>query len=427
MIWKKCAVLVVASLVFLSTAIGCNKGKTETENKGEGQTAVPVEVVKVEKRDVISYVAATGTICPKLESKVGPRISGRIEKIYADEGDEVKEGEVLIKLEQEELIIAKDQAEATLRFAQANLNKVLAGTREEEIQQAEAGLAQAKANLEDAEVNFLRLKKLFETHTVAKKTFDNAETLYKVAQAQYEAAMERLKMAKKGPTKEDIEIARAQVRQAEVGLQMEKQKIKDSITGAPFSGVVVGKFKNEGEYVTSTPATLVLHLVDMSSVKVEVSIPEYEMASISMGQEVEVKVDAYPDRVFKGEIVTVNPWIDPGSRTFKVKIEIPNRDFSLKGGMFARVTIIKGKREALVIPREAVMRQEGVWLYHVIVVGDTNRAERRVIKPVFTPFGYVEVEEGLKEGEKVVVKGQAALEGGEPLEIVKEEKGHETS
>jgi HlyD family secretion protein len=183
MIWKKCAVLVVASLVFLSTSIGCNKGKTETENKGEGQTAVPVEVITVERRDVISYVAATGTICPKLESKVGPRISGRIEKVYADEGDEVKEGEVLIKLEQEELKIAKNQAEAALKVAQASLNKVLAGTREEEIQQAEAGLAQAKANLEDAEVNFLRLKKLFETHTVAKKTFDNAETLYKVAQA----------------------------------------------------------------------------------------------------------------------------------------------------------------------------------------------------------------------------------------------------
>ena len=427
MIWKKCAVLGVASLVFLSTSIGCNKGKTEAENKGEGQTAVPVEVITVERRDVISYVAATGSISPKQESNVGPRISGRIEKVYADEGDEVKEGEVLIKLEQEELKIAKNQAEAALKVAQANLNKVLAGTREEEIQQAEAGLAQAKANVEDAEVNFLRLKILFETHTVAKKTFDNAETVYKVAQAQYEAAMERLKMAKKGPTKEDIEIARAQVRQAEVVLQMAKQKLKDSITVAPFSGVVVGKFKNEGEYVTSTPATEVLHLVDISSVKVEVSIPEYEMASVSVGQEAEVKVDAYPDRVFKGEIVIVNPWIDPGSRTFKVKIEIPNGDYSLKGGMFARVSIIKGKRKALVIPREAVMRQEGVWLYHVIVAGDTKRAERRVIKPIFTPFGYVEVEEGLKEGEKVVVKGQAALEGGEPLEIVKEEKGHETS
>lgn len=414
-------------LILIAATVGCNRGKTEAENKNEKQRIIPVEVVKVKKRDVISYVAATGTICPKLESKVGPRISGRIEKIYADEGDEVKEGDVLIKLEQQELIIAKDQAEATLRLAQANLDKVLAGTREEEIQQAEAGLAQAKANLEDAEVNFSRLKKLFETHTVAKKTFDNAETLYKVAQAQYEAAMERLKMAKKGPTKEDIEIARAQVRQAEVVLQMAKQKLKDSITVTPFSGVVVGKFKNEGEYVTSTPATEVLHLVDISSVKVEVSIPEYEMASVSVGQEAEVKVDAYPDKVFKGEIVTVNPWIDPGTRTFKVKIEIPNGDYSLKGGMFARVNIIKGKREALVIPREAVMRQEGVWLYHVIVAGDTNRAERRVIKPVFTPFGYVEVEEGLKEGEKVVVKGQAALEGGEPLEIVKEEKGHETS
>ena len=427
MISKKCAVLGVASLVFLSTSIGCNKGKTKAENKGEGQTAVPVEVITVERRDVISYVAATGTISPKQESNVGPRISGRIEKVYADEGDEVKGGEVLIKLEQEELKIAKNQAEAALKVAQANLNKVLAGTREEEIQQAEAGLAQAKANLEDAEVNFLRLKKLFETHTVAKKTFDNAETVYKVAQAQYEAAMERLKMAKKGPTKEDIEIARAQVRQAEVVLQMAKQKLRDSITVAPFSGVIVGKLKNEGEYVTSTPATEVLRLVDISRVKVEGSIPEYEMASVSVGQEAEVKVDAYPDRVFKGEIVIVNPWIDPGSRTFKVKIEIPNGDYCLKGGMFARVSIIKGKRKALVIPREAVMRQEGVWLYHVIVAGDTNRAERRVIKPIFTPFGYVEIEEGLKEGEKVVVKGQAALEGGEPLEIVKEEKGHEAS
>ena len=101
MMRKKCGLILGVYLIFLSVTVGCKGGKTEAENKNETQRAVPVEVVKVEKKDVISYVTATGTICPKQESNVGPRTSGRIEKIYADEGDEVRKGKVLIKLEQE--------------------------------------------------------------------------------------------------------------------------------------------------------------------------------------------------------------------------------------------------------------------------------------------------------------------------------------
>jgi RND family efflux transporter MFP subunit len=149
-------------------------------------------------------------------------------------------------------------------------------------------------------------------------------------------------------------------------------------------------------------------------------LPEREINAVTIGMDADVKVDAIPDKRFTGKVSVVNPRIDPVTRTFMVKVEIPNEDFVLKGNMFARVTIVKGYREALTIPREAVLREEGVWVYHCFVV-EEGKAQRRIIKPVFTPFAYAEIEEGLAKGEQVVIKGQHLLQGGEILEIVQED------
>jgi len=161
-----------------------------------------------------------------------------------------------------------------------------------------------------------------------------------------------------------------------------------------------------------------LEMEDISLVRATGFVPEVEMSKLKVGLDARVKVDALPDRTFVGKVTLVNPRIEPATRTFMVKVTIPNKDFLLKGNMFARVTIIKGYREALTIPREAVLREEGVWQYHCFVA-EGGKAQRKIVKPRFTPFKYVEIEEGLQEGEWVIIKGQHLLRGGESLEIVK--------
>ncbi|MDY7035911.1 MAG: efflux RND transporter periplasmic adaptor subunit [Thermodesulfobacteriota bacterium] len=415
------SVLIVCFMTLVYSTYGCDRDRGKTEDM-KGERIVPVEVIKVKTGRMTSYISATGNIYSLQEANVGPRISGRIEKILADEGDYVQKGQILIRLEQKQLNIAKQQADAALATARASLKRLLAGTREEEIRLAEAGLNKAEANLRNAEREFKRFKKLLAEHTIEKKAYDASETNYKIATAQYGEAREKLEMAREGPTKEDIGVARAKVKQADVGVEMANQRLEDSITLAPFAGFIISKLKNEGEYVTATPATTVLKIVDISWVKVEAGIPENEMGRVKKENQAEVRVDSYPERLFRGEVSVVNPSVDPRSRTFKIKVEIPNRERLLKDGMFARVKIAVEEHEGVhIIPEDAIIEANN---YRFVFVLNENTAHRRKITTGIVEGGQIEVTSGLKQGEVVVIAGQYDLKDGSPVNIIK--KGDES-
>ena len=416
---KKIALVCFISAILVIAA--CNRDQNTQKISREDRRIVPVEVVKVKKGDIISYLSATGTVFPVQEAHVGPRISGRIEKLFADEGDYVEKGQTLIMLEQKSLEIANQQADAALEIAQASLQKLLAGTRDEEIKRAEAVFAKAEANLRNSELEFSRLKKLYEKHTVAKNAYDAAYTQYKVASAAYDEAKEILRMARQGPTSEDIEIARAQVKQAQVNVRMTKQRLEDTLTKAPFAGFVVKKLKNEGECVTATPVTSILKIEDISKIKVEVKMPENEMGKIQKGDPAEVSVDAFPDRTFTGSVVVVNPAVDPASRTFKAKVEIPNNQGLLKSGMFARVLIAVEHHKGIhIVSRDALMETNDNWF--VFVINDETAHKKRITTGI-SQNDLIEVKEGLNEGDIVVIAGQYDLKEGSRVKIVKGETG----
>ena len=140
-------------------------------------TTVPqntsVEAEEVKLGTISSVVTATGTITAYRESKIGPKISGRCERIYVEEGDRIKEGQMLAQLDQSSLIIAKKQAQAGLTTAKATLNRVLAGTRQELIEQAQADFTSAKANLDWAQKEFARNEALYRRHVISEKSLDS--------------------------------------------------------------------------------------------------------------------------------------------------------------------------------------------------------------------------------------------------------------
>ena len=191
-----CAAVAVAVLFAFT---GCGK---DAESKNEAGTprvtiapqSTPVEVEEVKLGAISSVVAATGTITAYRESKIGPKLSGRCERIYVEEGDRIQEGQMLATLDQSSLIIAKKQAQAALATAQATLNKVLAGTRQELIEQAEAALASAEANLEWVHKEFARNESLYRRNVVSEKSFDSITMQLQVAEAQYKKAEEYLEM-----------------------------------------------------------------------------------------------------------------------------------------------------------------------------------------------------------------------------------------
>ena len=350
-------------LLLLSSLIvvwGCGTNDATTVDE---EPMISVLATKVMRDDIVSFISTTGTIFPKQESMISPKTSGRIEKLYVDEGDRVEKGQPLVELEQERLRIV--------------------------VKETEASLKEARAQLKNLEATVKRNQKLFEQGVVDSQWFDDTST--------------------------ERDLAEARVQRAQATLERAEQDLKDSIITAPFDGFIVEKMMNEGEMATTMPPSNIFHLVDTSTVKIECGVNEEKRRSIKVGKEVVIELDAYSGEVFTGTITVVNPKVDPNSRTFKIKIEFPNPGFKLESGMFARVRIIDRQSEnTLLIPQRVIIEDGAVKKVFVV---ENGRAVGKVITTDIVNHPLVEVKTGLEENDIVVTEGFYSLKDGIKVNI----------
>jgi len=276
------------------------------------------------------------------EYDVGFKIAGRIVSRFYEEGDWVEKGKVLAKLDDEDLRHRLDLAKATLVSAQARLSKLLAGSRPEELGQAEANLQQAQLDLRNKEIQYERIKGLYERRVISKEAFDNSETSYKVARATLQIATENYQLVKEGPRKEDIEDARAQVEQARVSLKLAETQLGYAVLYSPIPGIVLVKSSEVGEVVN--PGTSVLTVADINNVWLKAYIPETDLGKVKWGQEVIVTTDLRPKKEYTGKISFISSQAEFTPKqiqtekervtlVYRIKIDIPNPDRELKPGM----------------------------------------------------------------------------------------------
>jgi HlyD family secretion protein len=301
-----------------------------------------------EKKEGETIIRVSGNI-EATEADVGFKIPGRIVSRFYEEGDWVEKGKVLAKLDDEDLQQRLDLAKATLMSAQAKLSKLLAGSRPEELGQAEANLQQAQYDLRNKEIQYERMKSLYDRRVIPKETFDNAETSYKVAKATLQIATESYQLVKEGPRKEDIEDARAQVEQARVSLKLAETQLGYAVLYSPISGVVLVKSSEVGEVVNT--GTSVLTVADIEHVWLKAYIPETELSKVKWGQEVIVTTDIRPTKEYKGRISFISSQAEFTPKqiqtekervtlVYRIKIDIPNPDRELKPGMPADAKIL---------------------------------------------------------------------------------------
>jgi multidrug efflux pump subunit AcrA (membrane-fusion protein) len=409
--------LVPILCIFIILCTSCSSSKGKDPKNKRNEEAVAVQVKGIIKEPMRLEILAVGTILPHQEVIVTPKLSGKIEKIYVEEGDLVKAGKILVKLDQSDFVLAVRQAEANLRTAQANLANLLAGARVEKIEQAKAGLHQCQANLINAEKEYQRMKQLATMGAVAGRQLDTTIAQYESAVAQVKQAQEQLDMLKKGPTEEEIEIARAQVSQAEVGLAVAKKNLKDTLMEAPFSGLITARYVDEGVQIYTAPKTDILKLTDLGRIKVRVPISERDFPKVKVGIPAECKMDALPGEIFQGKITRVIPEINPVSRNFDVEVEIPNPHLRLKSGMFANICLLVGQKVAVNVSRDILITDQVTGVSYVFVVEGDQAVRRRLTLGERSGF-LIEVLEGLKEGEDLVIKGQNRLQHGSKVNVV---------
>ena len=294
-----------------------------------------------EKAEERAFIQVSGNI-EATEVDVGFKISGRIVSRFFEEGGWVDQGKVLAKLDDEDLRNRLDAARATLMSAQARLNKLLAGSRPEEIRQAEAALNQAKFDLENKETQYERMRSLYEKRVIPKETADNAEAVFNIAKASFEKAKENYLLVKEGPRREDIEDARAQVEQARASVKLNETQLSYTTLYAPISGVVLVKSGEIGEVVN--PGTSILTLADIENVWLKAYISETDLSKVKWGQEVMVTTDLRPKKEYKGKISFISSQAEFTPKqiqtekervtlVYRIKVDIPNPDRELKPGM----------------------------------------------------------------------------------------------
>ena len=351
--------MLLCSCALLSNGCGGN----ETEETGNEARATPVTTAPVVRGMIETRMHLTGTVEPDIETFIGPKVSGRIETFFADTGDFVKAGAPLLQLEK-------------IRFELAT-------------HEAEAALEEARKNLVNLESTLKRNQQLFETGVLGKQTLDDTVT--------------------------DAELARARAASARARAERARLDLQDATLYAPFSGFVVERRMNAGEVYSAAPNEYVFHLVDSSTVIVELDVIETKKQYLAVGQAVDVYVDALPGTKRTGTVTVVNPLVDPSSRKFLVKVSIPNESLELEPGMFARVSIPERQSiDALVVPARAVIERGGRL---VAFVAENEQARERVLETGLITPEQVEVTGGLQEGETVIVGSLFAIKDGSPIRI----------
>jgi len=300
------------------------------------------------------FISVSGNI-EATEVDVGFKISGRIMNRPFEEGAWVERGQVLAKLDDEDLRNRLEVARATVVSVRARLDKLLAGSRPEEIRQAEAAVQQAQFDLENKQIIHERMKLLYEKQVVPKETYDNADTAFKVAKAALQRTRESYQLVREGPRKEDIDDARAQVEQARASLKLAETQLGYTVLYSPLSGVILVKSGEIGEVVN--PGTPILTVADIQNVWLKAYIPETDLGKVKWGQEVIVTTDLHPRKEYKGRISFISSQAEFTPKNiqtekervtlvYRIKVDLQNPDLELKPGMPADGKILLTSSES---------------------------------------------------------------------------------
>lgn len=282
----------------------------------------------------------SGTIeCAQVQ--VSPQVSGYIQEEYFEEGDEVRAGRLLFKINQKDYQLRLNEARAALLLASNQLALVLAGSRSEDIEAAREKVRELRAIAESAEADFRRIEQVFRSGSATQKQYDDANAGAKKAWAAVAAAEKNLERLLAGARKEEIEVARAQVELAKARVAQAEKALVDCEVFSPIDGVVTTKVRERGEYVAAGMPVLTISKLD--EVWLSVYAPESRLVDVKIGQEAYVKVDGR-DEVFVGRITFISPEAEftprnvqtPQERAklvYRVKITIPNTNRIFKPGM----------------------------------------------------------------------------------------------
>lgn len=365
------ALLLITAVFFIITLSACGK----KENKAPEEKVINVKAQKAEKKSVRPFIETIGSLNPFDEVIVSAEVDGILKDIKAEEGTIVSKGMLL----------------ATISEIDYEL----------EVKRSDAALKQAEATLANTKLEFQRKNALYKEQLVTQQQFDDVSTRLSLSEAEVERAKSTLSLA--------------------------KQKHLKTRIYSPIDGVVKEKKATAGSYARNGSNLFVI--IKNNPLKLIFTISEKDIGRLKKGQDVIFRVDAYGEKEFKGKVNIIYPSLEEKTRSLQVEALTPNTDGLLKPGLFAKITLFTGEaKDAIIIPAISLL-YEGEKVSTFVAEGDIAKARTLKIGQQYKiaskidgaeskVIEYIEIIEGLNEGEMVVTVGQQNLSENTKIKIV---------
>ncbi len=345
------------ALVPLLSILACDQPESAapaSSGQAAASLAVDVSTVRAQRGSITQVISAPGSLVARRESRIGAEVRARIERVYVSEGDRVEAGDPLFQIDP--------------------------SAYEMNLRQAIAGADVARAERRQLESDLARARKLMTENVVAEQEIERLETL--------------------------LEVSRARQSQAAEAVAIARHNLEQTVIKAPYSGSVAARLADEGTTALVQPQTIVVVLQETAELEAHATIPESQLALVRVGDTALVHVEGLPEAI-RTEISAVSDTIDPATRTYLVKMRIPNPDYSLKAGVFAHIEIEPSeKTEALLVPRMAIRTEDG--RTRVLLVED-GRAVAANVQIGVVSESFAEVLSGLNDGDEVIVGKEAGI------------------
>ena len=376
---------IIACALSVICLMGCSK-KEDKESTSQ-TVSIKVKTGSLTPMRFRRQIQVQGCIQPVNSAKIAARMAGNLDALKVKEGDRVKAGDILFQTDQVNLQNQVLIAEQNLKVAQQN--KII----------AEADLKIAKTNLEKARLDFERDETLFKRNVITKQAFENMEVAWKNAQATTEKA--EVALAYK-----DVLIA-----QAETSLQIARKNLADSIIRAPYDGVITAKYHEPGEFVAN--GTAVLAMEDQTNLEASLFVSSIYYPAIS--PETTILLTLHGLELCRAKLSYISPSIDPLTRTFEIKANLPNQP-NLISGTLCDIMVILAERDGFGLPSDSILSRAGGQSVVFAINGDS--AEEIPVSTGFTTDGFTEIlnNDDLKE-RQFVIEGQYFLNDGSHIEI----------
>lgn len=409
---NKKAVSLITALALAASFAGCGKKAEKQEQK----TATNVTVSEAKISSIESTVSYTGEVKAASSASVSPKASGEIKAVYAEIGDFVKAGTVLMKIDSSSYQLSYNQAKAAYNSAVAAYNNVKNGSNAQTQVSMNQNLSNAQSAYDTARDNYNRQKSLFDIGAISQVALDAAKTQLDNASVALETAKASANLSANVIEPQSEASAKAAVDQAKAAVDLAANSLANCTVTAPISGYISSKNASVGQ--TAAQGMEVFGIKNSDSVDVEINVTESVIGSLSVGTSAKIDIKSAKIEGADGVVSVLGEAKNDATGMYPVKVSINNADGKIKVGMMADVSLVTDKVDGVLTISQNSVLKSGDKEY--VYVADGKKAVKKDIETGITDGKNVEVLSGISEGDKVITDGKEYLsETNNDIKIVK--------